>query len=167
MKKIERYEVVTTQDEIQIVLNQKKSAIVNLIIGVAVSLFGLYLIMFSQETSSFYYVMIVIGILWTLVSYHAYNSKRDYKLTKHNLVFNSSSKKEPITLAVENFSHLNVHRIRTKRGKNKLLPWHLKFINDDGVQVMEDLTFQEKKNVETLASRISSFYKVKVKYTKD
>lgn len=61
MLTLERYEIETTSGRIDIRINQRKNAIINILISTGLLGFTGYLIISSSNISTFYYVLFLIG----------------------------------------------------------------------------------------------------------
>lgn len=100
MMTLERYEIDPSPGRIAIRVNQKKNALVNMVVSAGITVVALYFLASPQQDSSFLYVLLVIGMLWLVAAVYGYRSERGYTLTRQKIEYNSSGRDEPRTLSL-------------------------------------------------------------------
>lgn len=159
--KLERYEINQRPGQISVTLNQKKNALVNMVFSLGISAFALYQLLTSTDPSSFFYVLLGIGVLWLVVAIASFRQKRSYSLTDRRIEYHSSGRSKPRTISASDLSHVLLQKIvRPTGGKKRKtpLPWKVKLINNTGTEFKGEFKFQKEEPAQKLAALIAEFY---------
>lgn len=163
MGKLERYEIEQSPDRIVIRVNQKRNAAVNMAVSLILLGLSAYLIATTAENSSFYYVLLGIGILWFMAAVYGYRLERRYELSHQAIAYHASNRDQPASLSPDQLSHITLHKIirPTGKRKNKVpFPWRVRLVDNGGTEFKHEFKFQSEENGRKLAAMLSEFYGV-------